>query len=286
MLNLWQQMAASLLCLAGQASGPDTAPPPRSWAAYYDSALPAERFKHLDLVVFDRRHHPDFMPLKGKTTVLAYVSIGEVYDDVPEKTELTEEGALLAQHAHWKSHVVDATSPQWRHWVLGYVEDAVAQGFDGVMLDTADSPIAWAQAHAPERTEAMRAGIAELVQAIRAANPGLKIMINRGFGILPLVAQDIDYVLAESIYTNTNVSSGQFTLFPPSTYDQVAKQLHDVNTLAPGLRIFTLDYWKMDDVSGLETIYAAQRAQGFTPYVATPDLRLFAPEPAPGHCAS
>ena len=198
---------------------------------------------------------------------------------MPEKKLLEQENALLFQNDTWKSHAVDVTSPTWRKLVLGYVDDAAQKGFDGVMLDTIDSPLHWAETQAPERLEAMREGAASLIHAIRMAHPTMKIMVNRGFAILPLVADDINYVLAESILTHTDETSGQFAFFSSQTTSEVASQLHHAVSLQPQLQILTLDYWNMDDVNGLERIYAAHRAQGFAPYVTTPDLTTHTPEP-------
>jgi uncharacterized protein (TIGR01370 family) len=251
------------------------------WAVYYGKDVPGDRFRTLDLVVFDRRYHPSLNPLKYHTHVLAYVSIGEVYDDVPEKLALAEDRALLTQQAHWKSHVVDATSPRWHKLVLGYVSDALAHGFDGVMLDTVDSPIDWAAANAPTRVDAMRMGITGIIAEIRAAHPQIKIMVNRGLDIMPAVASKIDYVMAESILTNVNVSTGQFSVFSPTTYTKMVTDLHQVSTTNPHVQILTLDYWNEDDRAELQKIYATQRGSGFAPYVTAPDLLHYTPEPAP-----
>jgi len=167
----------------------------------------------MDLVVFDRRHHPKFATLKGKTEVLAYVSIGEVYDNVPERAALEKKKAILTKNEHWNSHVVDITSPLWRKLVLGYVDDAAQKGFDGVMLDTLDSPLHWAETFQPQRLASFERAAASLIKSIRAAHPGMKIMVNRGFSILPMVSADIHYILAESIMSRPDVSSGQFVLF-------------------------------------------------------------------------
>jgi uncharacterized protein (TIGR01370 family) len=276
---------AALLCLTGCAPAPKIAgiTPIRTWAAYYDHKLPAKTFKDLDLVVFDRRYYPKFDDLKGKTIVLAYVSAGEVYDDVPERKILQEKNLLLFQNERWKSHAVDLTALEWQKIVMDQVDDAEAKGFDGVMLDTIDSPLYWAATKQPERLEALRQGAIDLIHAIRKSHPHMKIMLNRAFEILPSVAVDIDYSLAESILTNTDVSTGQFGLNPPEVYHQAAEQLQTVEALAPQLQVFTLDYWKQDDVKGLERIYAEQRANGFTPYVNTPALNTYTPEPPPPH---
>ena len=278
MLKLRTLALAALTYLAGCTSLFEPAPVTR-WAVYYDEKLEAEAFQNLDVVVFDRIHHPKLDPLKGKVTMLGYVSIGEVFGHAPEKAILEKDGLLIEENTLWKSYIVDVSSAKWKAMVLGYVDDVAAQGFDGVMLDTGESPIVWAQLKNPMRLKAMEAGIVDIIKAIRKNHPNMKIMVNRAFRILPAVADDIDYVLAESIYTNTNVSTGQYALFPPNTFNEVAKQLHQLGALAPRLKIFTLDYWNTDDVNGLERIYAAQRAQGFIPYVTTPDLRSFTPEP-------
>ncbi len=275
----------ALLCLTGCVSVQKMAgiTPIRTWAIYYDHQLPAKTFKNVDLVVFDRRYYPKFDALKGKTIVLAYVSAGEVYDDVPERKLLQQKNLILFQNERWKSHAVDLTALEWQKMVLDQVDDAARKGFDGVMLDTIESPLYWAATKEPARLPAMRQAAADLIHAIRKYRPDMKIMVNRGFDVLPLVANDIDYVLAESILTNTNVSTGQFYLNPPEVYQQVAAQLHTVVALAPQLQVFTLDYWKQDDVKGLETIYAEQRANGFIPYVNTPALNTYTPEPSSPH---
>ncbi len=266
---------------------------PVRWAVYYGDTLSEKTFKGLDLVVFDRRYHPPFQALqRNDTVVLAYVSAGEVYDDVPEKKSagevyddvpekkaLIEEKSILFQHDDWKSHVVDPTSARWQGMVKGYVNNAVIKGVDGVMIDTVDSPLDWAEAHAPARQEAMRLATIQLISDIRAAHPHIKIMLNRGLGILPDVASKIDYVLAESILTNRNVSTGQFEVQSPTSYGTVVQKLHQVVATAPHLKIFTLDYWNQEDVNNLERIYAQQRAAGFTPYVTTRDLVHYTPEP-------
>lgn len=279
MHKLMKHILAAVLCLTGCAPAPRPTAEVKHWAVYYDDVLPAKSFKNLDLVVFDRRHHPKFDELKGKTTVLAYVSIGEVYDDVPEKKLLEKKNAILYQNDRWGSHAVDVTNPEWRKLVLTYTADAAKKGFDGVMLDTIDSPLYWAETKKKERLKEMQAAAISLVKEIRLRHPKMKIMVNRGFAILPEIAKDIDFALAESIYTKTNDSTGQFDLVSPMTYSQVAEQLRGATAIARQLQVFTLDYWKPDDVKGLERIYAAQRAEGFIPYVTTPDLRSLTPIP-------
>jgi hypothetical protein len=257
--------------------------PVKTWAVYYDTKLPADAFKDYDLVIFDRRHYPDLAPLKAlseRPIVLAYVSIGEVYDDVDERKLLEEENALLFKNERWNSHAVDLRAKRWRAIVHDKVDDAMEKGFDGVMLDTLDSPLHHAAQEGEHLATAMQTAGVQLVKSLRRHHPDARIMLNRGFEALPELAPILDFVLAESILAQRDVSTGQYKLFPPDTYGEVVTQLRQAKGLAPHLQILTLDYWSMDDGDTIAKLYAIQRKHGFVPYVTTPDLRQHTPEPA------
>ena len=272
---------ALLLCCIGCA--PQPAPEVRAerWVAYYDKKLPASTFKGYDLVVFDREHHPDFAAIADTSVVLAYVSIGELHGHAPQRKMLEKDGVLIAKRHHWDSYAVHIGAPVWQKTVFAKIDDAISKGFHGVMLDTVDSAIYYAEQESPAAgTKAKREAIA-LIRDIRLRYPQAKLMLNRGFAILPEVARQIDYALAESTLAQTDVSTGQSTLFPPNSYYLSVSKLEVARQEAPQLKIYTLDYWNQDDVRGLHYIYATQRARGYVPYVSTPDLRRYTPEPEP-----
>lgn len=254
--------------------------PIQSWAAYYNHVLPAQAFRELDLVVFDRHQHPDLKPLKGKTITLAYVSMGEVPHDVPERPRLEREDAILDKNNNWNTHIVDLTSPTWQRMVMIYVDLAMGAGFDGIMLDTLDSPLEWAKNKSPEADMAMQEAALQLIRDIRLKHPTIKIMLNRGFTIINKVAPDVNYILAESILTRRDDSTGQYGFFPASTYAELASQLNTLRKQKPTISVLTLDYWNINDAHGMKKVYTKQRESGFTAYVTTPDLRQFTPEHA------
>lgn len=282
MRSALRALLASLLCVAGCAPTLKPSMPSKRWAIYYDTKLHSSAFSEYDLVVFDGRYYPALAPLRRanpKTVILAYVSIGEVHGEMKEKELLRERGELLNENSEWRSHTVDITSKKWQEMFIKQVDKAVADGFDGVMLDTVDSPLWWAEQQSPERHAAMKMAAVSLIQEIRLKHRNIKIMMNRGFTILPAVIPYLNYVLAESILTKSNNSSGHYSLFPPHTYAQVVAKLQTELARAEHLQLFTLDYWDVADVTGVERIYAAQRASGFHPYVTTKNLRQHTPEP-------
>ncbi len=293
MFKRLKQLAMVALCCVSCAPTPPAAtnqPRPERetrskqerWVAYYGDKEPAEAFMKYDLVLFDRLFHPPIEKLleNPDRVLLAYVSAGEVHDFRTEELETLRKGnALMRPNHDWGSHVVDLTSATWHDIVMAEVQESLDQGFHGVMLDTIDTPLTASQERSEAFGKANRQAAIQLIKDIREAHPHIKIMLNRGFAILPEVSGQLDFELAESILAETNVSTGQSRLFSPITYRQMTKALEAVRQKSPQLKIYALDYWNPDDVDGMEQLYAIQREHGYIPYVTTSDLRTLSPEP-------
>lgn len=237
------------------------------FAVYYTNALPAAAFAPYALAVLDPDAHPDLRGMRG-TRALAYVSLAE---DGDYRAARGPKLAAIPERRGY--HYVDVRKPQWAADIVErIIPGLLRQGFDGVMLDTADTAL---------NLEAKYPGMAEattrLIKTIRMHYPEISIMLNRGFALLPQVAGDIDMVLAESIYAT--VKDGKPALQPEAHYRSVSEMLNALKTRNPSLKIYTLDYWPESDAEGVRAIYAAQRAQGFIPYVSTPDLQSLPREP-------
>jgi len=282
-----KHLFTALVCFVGSACTPVSKAPSSAhtpqrerWAVYYDKQLPAKNFEDYDLVVFDRIYYPDLTELKGKTVVLSYISLGEVHGDTDEHALLDQQKSLLGPRSKWNSYTVDITSRTWAKIIDAQVEDAMEKGFDGIMLDTLDSALHMADMQSPEKGERAQEAAIKLIKDLHKHYPAMKIMLNRGFDILPRVATAIDYALGESMLSDTDISSGQSSLFPPNTYQSTASRMSQARALAPTLKLYTLDYWNPEDVEGMKKLYAIHRQRGFIPYITTPDLRRHTPEPA------
>jgi uncharacterized protein (TIGR01370 family) len=246
------------------------------WVVYYADKAPAEQFLPYDLIVFDSETHPPLRPLmhRGKV-LLGYLSLGEAENYRPYFKKLQAKNLLLVPKKNWKGHyVVDIHNPAWSAMVIEELIPALLhQGFDGIMIDTMDSPLQL-EADQPARYPGMKEAAVRLIKAIREHYPNITIMLNRGFKLLPSVEREIDMVLAESILarSDSETEAGE-------AYQRVADMLRQVQSRAPHVKVYTLDYWPPEDKAGMAAIYEAQRQQGFNPYVATPDLHSLIPEP-------
>lgn len=248
---------------------------------YYANSAPPEAFADYDLVVLDSSHHPPLAPLRReKRTLLGYLSLGEVDHKRPFFQAVRDEWLLIRENPDWPgSFYVDIRDLRWQTRVLDELLPAVlAEGFDGVFLDTLDSVLEL-ERREPVRYSGMTEAAAQLVRQIRARHPGIKIMVNRAFELLPRLDRVVDIVLAESIYADYDFATGNHYLIEPAAYREQAALLAAARQRNPALRIMTLDYWNPADRSGIARIYRAQREQGFEPYVATVKLDQLVREP-------
>jgi polysaccharide biosynthesis protein PelA len=244
---------------------------PVPWAVYYSDREPAAAFDRFRLLVFDSDRHPPLAPLAGADrTLLGYISLAEIAESRSYFPSVKADGILLGEHSIWKhSYYVDVRDERWRSRVLNQLIPAILnQGFSGVFLDNLDDPAALEDAN-PAKYRGMRKAAVELVRSIRQRFPAVRIMLNRGYRLLDEVADSVDMVLGESVFTDYDFHSGTYHVRTPQAYREQVQILETARERHPALEVFTLDYWNPRDKRGIARIYRTQRANGFAPYVAT-----------------
>lgn len=279
-------MQVLLLMMVGLVVSPALAAPAKkspaeTFIVYYTNLLPAEKFKDYSIIAFDSDHHPPLDPLLYQNKqLLGYISFGEAEDYRSFFKDLEAQGLLLDANKDWPGHhIIDIRKPEWAKYVIEeLIPPLLHAGFTGIMVDTLDSPLAL-EAKDPKKYAGMKEAAANLIKAVRYHYPDMTIMVNRGFEVLPQIAGDINYLLAESIRVNYDVKTKKFSYFPDSVYDYHVNLFKEMMKQAPGLQIVTLDYWDMKDAKGVKALYARQRAHGFIPYVAALELQDVYPEP-------
>ncbi|MBL8805516.1 MAG: endo alpha-1,4 polygalactosaminidase [Rhodospirillales bacterium] len=254
---------------------------PFRWAVYYGADAPDDAFAGYRLVVFDSDRHPDIEPVVARRgQALGYLSIGEVHRTRSYFTEVEREGLLVYENPNWPgAFAVDVRDPRWRRRVVDeLVPSILARGFQGVFLDTADTAI---DLERRDRTKFAGSTLAtiELVKAIRNRNPGMPIILNRGYEILPAVETAIDMVLAESLVTDWDFQGKAPRMAPPGLHASQVELLSAARKRRPALRVLALEYWTPEDTATIRSIYGKVRALGFAPYVATVALDRVVPEP-------
>jgi len=260
---------------------PAFAEQPVQWVCYYGSDAPVGAFDRYGLLVLDSDSHPELRPLgdRGKK-LIGYLSVGEVENTRTHFNAVKAEGILLQENANWKgSFFVDVRDPRWtKRIVEKLIPEILRRGFDGVFLDTVDNAPHLEQLEA-KRYRGMTAGMVSLIKTIRRHFPGIKVIMNRGFEILPQVEQHVDMVLGESVFADYDFASKKYRLVAAQEYQQQVRLLKEAKRRSPQLTILTLDYWDPTDKAGIARIYREQRMNGFLPYVATLNLDRIVEEP-------
>ena len=253
------------------------------WVVYYSDTAPPEAFERYRLVVLESENYPLVRPLadRGKT-LLGYLSLGEVEEYRPYFSDVEAEGILLGENEYWEgSFFVDVRDPRWTSRVIErLVPEILRRGFDGVFLDTLDNAGHLERLN-PARNRGMTIAAARLVRTIRLHYPTIRIMMNRGYEILPEVESHIDMVLGESVFADYDFQSKTYRLVSRDLYRQQVNLLQEAKRRNSKLEIFTLDYWNPADPAGIARIYREQRDNGFEPYVSTVELDRIIPEPEP-----
>ncbi|WP_431819962.1 endo alpha-1,4 polygalactosaminidase [Burkholderia sp. F1] len=252
---------------AGAASAA-VAPLP-TFAFFYGAHVPVVALSSFDSVVVEP--DSDFDPGTADTshtTWLAYVSVGEVttarryFKDIPKAW-------LRGENRAWGSAVVDQAMPTWPAF---YVEHVIAplwaRGFRGFFLDTLDSYQIIAKTDA-ERSR-QQAGVVAVIDAIKARFPSARLILNRGFELLPRVHASVYAVAFESLYRGWNQAHQRYTEVTPA--DRAWLMLQVGAAKAYGLPVVSIDYCPPADDACARDTAARIRAAGVIPYVTGPAL--------------
>lgn len=246
----------------------------KTFAVYYGSKADVADFKNFDLVVLDSSYTQIIQQLKQQSkTVLAYLSLGEVnrsrdYFDIVES-----EGVLLKPNPNWEgAYLVDVRKAAWQEFVITQLlPEILDKGFDGIFIDTLDSPLEEERAN-PQEFKGMVESSIKLIKAIRKKFPKIKIMLNRAYAIAPQVGGQINYLMGESIFHTYDFKSKKYIPVSEPLYVQQKDILQNFRRRFPAVQIVTLDYCGENDKELRTQIYKQQRNNGFIPYVSTINL--------------
>ncbi len=207
-------------------------------AVYYGSVDPytLDRLSRFHIVVLSPLVPGDAVRLLRSrgVIVLGYLSISSIGGWEPWAGNVS--GSLvIGENRFWGERIVDVCKPEWRRVVLEAARYILSKGFSGVFLDNLDvvDVYPW-----------MKPCIAGLVAELRHAYPDAKIMVNRGFSVLPDIAKHVDYVLFEDFITYYNASSGRYEFFKGRDLAWIRSMVETVHRLAGryGVKLYLLAY--------------------------------------------
>lgn len=249
-----------------------------SYVCYYGKFDP--RMANFDVAILepDSLTKEQIQSLKKQGTyTIGYLSIGE--DDSLNKGDGKGPGGYAsyyfddgkghpAQNGNWNSYYTNAANALWQD-VIVYQrakQILIDKGCDGLFLDTLDTVDLYRDT---------RDGMVGLVKKLRDTYPDKKLVINRGFTVLPNVAQYLDGLMFEDFSSTYDFETKKYAEASPedkntnlmlvvNTVNQLKKEHYFVT--------FGLDYALSTDKSLIQQYYDTFWEYDMIPYVSTIDL--------------
>ncbi|NKF20913.1 bifunctional glycoside hydrolase 114/ polysaccharide deacetylase family protein [Solimonas marina] len=242
-----------------------------STAFYYGSTPPTALLSQFDQVVVEPAHidaaQRAALTASG-ATLFAYLSVGEIDRHDQAAMQLAPQVAR-GRNAAWDSSVVDLTSPIWRQFIVDRADRLWQQGFHALFLDTLDSY--QLIAHDPAARQQQQAALIDIIRAIHAAHPDIKLMLNRGFEIVPAVRALICGVAAESLFSEWAPTRKRYQPVADDDRKALLEQLRHIRD-DDHLPVVVIDYVAPKDRDRARALARRIDALGFTPWVSNGDL--------------
>lgn len=246
-------------------------------AFFYGRPVPVKALSHYDYVVLEAENLPSIEVFNSSRPLLfAYVSVGEAEGWRTSLSELDPK-LFLGKNTAWGSRIADLTQRGWTDFLIDQrMKPLWQQGFRAFFLDTLDS---YQIAVKDAEGRALQAhALANIIREIHARFPGVQLLLNRGFEVLPEVAQLVTGVVAESLFQGWDAASGKYVEIREPDRAWLLAQLRIIGSRYR-LPITVIDYVPPHE-PGLALDTAKRiRDLGFAAWVATPTLDTLSVEP-------
>ena len=196
------------------------------------------------------------------TLPLAYLSLSED----PGPSAPWHKGEF---NPDWGTAYVELSHPGWLERCLGVVAHSLELGFGGFFLDTLDIAYLY-----PEDREPML----NLIGSVHVAARGALLFSNRGFSLLPELAEWIDGLVFESFSISWGDTEGGYRMLPSDELELNSRLAHQL--LSYDLELYALDYVDSSELAAFAKTRAA--LHGLSWFASNRALTLLPESPCPG----
>ncbi len=243
----------------------DTHGAPQSIVFYYGDEPNMASLRQFDLAVIDPDTPIDATDLQDdQHRWFAYVSVGEVAN-TRDYYALIPDAWLIGHNEAWASEIIDQTAAGWPEF---FAEHIVAplwnQGFRGFFLDTLDSYLIVARDESAQRDS--QEGLIQLIRTLRHRFPGIRLILNRGFELLPDVHQDIFALAFESLFRGWDEARNSYVDVPETDRQWLLEQTRQARE-HHRLPIIAIDYCHPEHERCAQNTVQKIREHGLIPYV-------------------
>jgi uncharacterized protein (TIGR01370 family) len=267
-LNRLARLLLAVAIAIGWAGHPaaQTLPAQPAVALFYGADPPLAELQAFDLVVIEPDHVDAARLPRKHTHWFAYVSVGEVqpsrsyFRDIPPAW-------LRGENTAWGSRPIDQTAPGWPEFFERRVIAPLwQQGYRGFFLDTLDAYHQFAAD--PRQKAAQEDALVALIERLHTRLPGIQLIFNRGFEILPRLKGKAMMVAAESLFLRYDAAAQRYGEVPAADREWLLAQLKRVQA-EHGIPVLAIDYAPLAQRAAARAAAERIRALGFIPWVAS-----------------
>ena len=262
------------LWLAAVPISPSAATSQKSFAFHYGANPPIAELSAFDHVILEPDHAKtppasDPGDTASESRWMAYVALGEAHP-TRDYFRALPKAWILGENSAWGSAVLDQAQAGWTAF---FVERVIAplweRGYRGFFLDALDSYELHVKS--PEGRERQAQGLVAVIKQVRKAYPGARLVLNRGFGILPRVHEDIYAVAFESLFRGWNAGASRYVEVTEEDRFYLLDKAGEI-IRKYGLPVIAIDYAPADDRALMRSTAERIRNVGLVPWVTTPGL--------------
>lgn len=240
-------------------------------AFFYGKQAPIAQLCMYDMVIVDP--YSDFNPqvyCNAMSQPFAYVSLGEVPADAPYAKNI-KSGWVIGKNVAWNNNkVIDQTQQKWQEFFLNQVIAPLWQkGYRGFFLDTLDSYTL--AVHDPQQQQKQIEGIVSIIQQIKSRYPDVKIILNRGFQVLPRVHSQVYAIVIESLYHAWNQQKQRYEETPLTEQKQLLAEIDKMQQMH--LPIIIVDYLPPNQQDKAQDLTDQITKQGLIPWITDSTLQ-------------
>lgn len=243
-----------------------------STAFFYGRPVPSELFLRYERVVVEADNMElDELSSESKAQLFAYLSVGEA-ERWRAGYESLQKHWFIGLNTNWNSDIADLTADGWRGYLLDQrMATLWEQGYRGFFLDTLDSYRAVLSDNAAQA--AQQEALLSLIREMTRRFPGIQLIFNRGFDLLPEVGYLAVGLVAESLYYTWDPASQRYKKVDATDRSWLLEQLQTASRRYR-LPVTVIDYLPPDQRELAHEDAKQIAALGFTPWVANPSLDI------------
>jgi hypothetical protein len=241
-----------------------------STAFYYGASVPSELLVAYDQIVVEPDNLSDSRGLFDRASKhavpVAYLSIGE---QGKARQAAIDPSWRLGQNQAWGSSVMNVAHPGYQRFLLERFETLWAAGYRRFFLDTLDSYLLGSSD--PAQRELLRRAVGQLIRSMATRHPDARWLLNRGFELLPDIAELVHGVVAESLFDRWDAAHSAYVRVPEADRAWLLARLREVRDRYH-LPVTVIDYRPSSEREQARETARKIAALGFAPWVCESSL--------------